>query len=445
MTRTVLVLAALLALLSRWAGATAFVNVNVVDMLEGAIVGAQTVVVSDGVIAAIGPVERTQVPEGHAVVDGTDRYLMPGLAEMHAHIPGAESDSLERILTLFVANGVTSVRGMLGQPSHLALREALEAGEVFGPRLYTSGPSFNGGSVDGARQATRMVREQYAAGYDFLKIHPGLTRAEFRAVAEAAIEHGLRFAGHVPAEVGLPLALESGISTIDHLDGYLQALVPPDVDPSGGYDGFFGLLLAPAAEASRIDGLALATQAAGAWNVPTQALFEHYAGPEPAAALAGRPEMRYMPADTVARWVASKEELLAEPGYSAATAERAIRLRRELILALERHGGLLLLGSDAPQVFNVPGFSLHRELALLVESGLTPHEALLSGTVNAARWFGWSDRLGTLDTGKQADLLLLDDDPLVDVANAARIHGVMLRGRWLDRGELDRRLARWAR
>ena len=435
----------LIALLPLQAFATAFVNVNVVSLVDETIDRAQTVLVRDGRIAAIGPVDRTEVPPGAEVVDGTDRYLMPGLAEMHGHVPGEESPNLDRVLTLFVANGVTSVRGMLGQPSHLSLRERLAAGELLGPRLYTSGPSLNGGSVSGPRDAADTVRAQQAAGYDFLKIHPGLTRAEFQAIAEAGLQAGIRFAGHVPSDVGLALALELGISTIDHLDGYMQALVPPDRDPSGGFDSFFGLLLAPAAEPAGIGSLARATRAAGTWNVPTQSLFEHRVGAVAPATMAAWPEMRYVPADTVRQWVELKEELIADPAYSPEIAARAIGLRRQLILALHEKGAPLLLGSDAPQVFNVPGFSLHRELELLVAAGLTPYEALRTGTVNAARWFGWSDRLGTVEVGKEADLVLVDDDPLADVGNARRVHGVMLRGRWLDRAELDERLADYAR
>jgi len=427
------------------AGATtAFVNVNVVPMTGEVLLSGRTVVVENGRISATGPVESTVVPDGARIVDGTDRYLMPGLAEMHGHVPGDDSPGLERVLTLYAVNGVTSVRGMLGQPSHLRLRAELAAGERLGPRLYTSGPSFNGGSVSGPRQAIGMVREQQAAGYDFLKIHPGLTREEFRAIAEEAAALGIRFAGHVPADVGLSYALDLGISTIDHLDGYMQALVPAQQDPSGGFEGFFGLLLAPAAREERIASFAQATRDAGTWNVPTQTLFEHRVGPDAPGVIAEWPEMRYVPEDTLTEWLDAKRELLADAAYSEATAARAIRLRRELIRSLNEAGAGLLLGSDAPQVFNVPGFSIHRELELMVASGLSPYEALLTGTVNAARWFGWEDVLGTVEVGKTADLLLLDDNPLEDIGHTRRIHGVMLGGRWLGRAEIEAQLERFA-
>jgi imidazolonepropionase-like amidohydrolase len=421
---------------------TAFVNVNVVPMSSEIVLRNVTLIVDDGSIEAIGTVADTPVPQNARVVDGTDRYLMPGLAEMHGHVPDTMSESLERVFALFLVNGVTTVRGMLGQPSHLALRSAIAGGEVLGPRLFTSGPSFNGRSVDDPGHAERMVREQAQAGYDFLKIHPGLSDREFAVIADTARLLGIPFAGHVPADVGVPMALDAGIATIDHLDGYMETLVPAHVDPSGGYGGFFGVLLAAVAEPSRIEPIARATAAANVWNVPTEALFEHVLSSIPAEVIAAWPEMQYMPAETVAQWRESKEEIRAEIAREPDLAERAIALRRQLIVALHAAGAGLLLGSDSPQIFNVPGFAIHRELGYLVDAGLTPYEALRTGTVNPAVYFGQPGRFGTIAEGVDADLVLLDDNPLEDIASTRRIHGVMVRGRWLDRGELDGMLER---
>jgi imidazolonepropionase-like amidohydrolase len=424
---------------------TAFLNVNVLPMTSDEILRAQTVIVTDGRISRIGGVKETPVPEDARVIDGTDRYLIPGLAEMHAHVPPSQSGELERVLGLYVANGVTTVRGMLGRPFHLDLQEALANGDVLGPRLVTSGPSFNGNSVDGEDQAAQMVREQHGAGYDFLKIHPGLSRAEFSAIAGAANELGMPFAGHVPSAVGVAAALEAGIATIDHLDGYMQALLPPNVDPSGGFGGFFDVLIAGVADGSKIRPLAEATADAGVWNVPTQALFEHVVSAVDPAEMAKWPEMQYMPAATVEEWVQRKREITNDPAFEPAVAARAIELRRALILAMHEAGVGLLLGSDSPQIFNVPGFSLHRELGFLVAAGLTPYEALRTGTVNAAAFFGAADDYGTIEPGLAADLVLLDDDPFADIANSRRVHGVMLRGQWLSREDLDELLARFGR
>ncbi len=425
------------------ADTTAFVNVQVVPMDDDRLLGGQTVVVNKGRIVAVGPVDEVPIPEDARLVDGTDRYLMPGLAEMHAHVPDADSPNIDRYFSLYVANGVTTIRGMLGQPSHLGLRNALEAGEVFGPRLYTSGPSLNGRSVSGPTQARTMVEEQRASGYDFLKLHPGLSRAEFEAIATTANELGIPFAGHVPVAVGVEGALRSGMATIDHLDGYLAAALPPNSHGLGGYGGFFDVMLADQVDVDRMASLTVATASSTTWNVPTQVLVELRVNDVPVETLSNWPEMRYMPEATVARWAEAKSATLAEHGFDTETAARAIDLRRKLLLELHRAGAGLLLGSDSPQVFSVPGFSIHRELDILVAAGLTPYEALHSGTAAVAEFFG--SRGGIVAVGRDADLVLLDANPLADIRNASRIHGVMLRGAWYPAAQLETRIARYRR
>ena len=438
MRRIVLCLLVLLGAPSMASESIAFINVNVVPMAAEIVVEQQTVVVRTGKIAAIGPVDGVPIPEDAIVVDGTDRYLMPGLAEMHAHVPDADSPEVGRYFNLYVANGVTMIRGMLGRPSHIDLRERLERGEAFGPRLVTSGPSINGRSVEGAEQARRMVRDQHATGYDFVKIHPGPTRDEFEAVAETANGLGMPFAGHVPVAVGVRRALELGIATIDHLDGYFAALLPPDSPGGGGFGGFFDVFLADEIEADRIVQLAAATADAGTWNVPTEVLVEQLVDETPIVELRNRPEMRYVPAEVVDRWAEAKAAQLADRDYDPEVARRAIELRRTLILELHRAGAGLLLGADSPQIFNVPGFSLHRELDALVAAGLTPYEALRTGTVAVAEFLGTST--GIVAVGRDADLVLLDANPLADIGNSRRIHGVVLRGTWYPAAALERRL-----
>jgi imidazolonepropionase-like amidohydrolase len=432
-------LASVLAVTTAQAASTAFINVNVIPMSSDVVIAAQTVVVAEGLIVAMGDVDQVPVPEEADIVDGTDRFLMPGLTEMHAHVANTGSDNLDRDFALFVANGVTTVRGMLGRPSHLALRRQLLEGQRFGPRLYTSGPSLNGNSVNGPTDGAKKVRAQHAAGYDLIKIHPGLSFEEYMAVTSAANELGIPVAGHVPVAVGVEDALSAKMSTIDHLDGYLAALLPANTDPSGGYGGFFDVLIADQVIDDRIEEIARKTAAAGTWNVPTQSLFEHRVGEVSVADLRNRPEMQYMPASTVDQWARSKGQQLAERDFSASTAARAIEIRRELILALHRAGAGLLLGSDAPQVFNVPGFSLHHELGFLVAAGLTPFEALQTGTTAVAEYLG--SNTGTVAVGREADLILLDANPLDDIGNSKRIHGVMLRGAWYSASALESMLS----
>jgi imidazolonepropionase-like amidohydrolase len=445
-TLTILVSVLLLVVTTAYAESTAFINVNVIPMTSDSLLGGRTVIVTDGEIVAIGNVDDTAVPADAMVVDGTDRYLIPGLSEMHGHVPGGSSGDLDRVLHLYIANGVTTVRGMLGQPSHLELRSALQKGERLGPRLYTSGPSLNGRSVTSPERAISMVEQQHAAGYDFLKIHPGLTRQEFDAMAATANRLGMRFAGHVPEDVGIERALAAGIATIDHLDGYMESLLRPHDDPSGGLSGFFGVFIADQADETKIAGIVAATVEAGVWNVPTDSLFRHATSSESDPDdMVDWPEMKYMPADTVERWRRAKRDVLDDANYHPDTAARAVALRQQLILELQRNGAGLLLGSDSPQIFNVPGFAIHHELEYLVDAGLTPFEALQTGTVNPAEFFGRSGDFGVVKIGAEADLILLDANPLEDITNTRRIHGVMLRGRWLPRTELDGLLKRLAR
>ena len=420
----------------------AFVNVTVIPMDRERTVPGQTVVVRGDRIVAIGPADQVEVPAGGLRVDGRGKFLIPGLAEMHAHIPGGQApDSVvERTLFLYVSGGITTIRGMLGHPRHLALRDRVARGALLSPTVYTSGPSFNGNSVTTPASAGKMVTEQKAAGYDFLKIHPGLTREVFDAMAATAQRAGIRFAGHVPLAVGLQRALEARYASIDHLDGYVEAMVRPGAPVKPADSKFFGLNLGEHLDETRLPALVEATRKAGVWNVPTQSLMENLAPGETADALARRPEMRYVPARTLSQWAEEKNSLLEETGSSPKSATAMMEARRRLIKALHAGGAGLLLGSDAPQIYNVPGFSIHRELESLVAAGLTPYQALETGTRNVAVFFETLSETGTVETGKRADLVLLDANPLADVRNTTRRAGVMLGGRWLPKSAIDARL-----
>jgi imidazolonepropionase-like amidohydrolase len=286
------------------------------------------------------------------------------------------------------------------------------------------------------------ISSKHAAGYDFIKVHPGLSSVEFEALAKTANALDMPFAGHVPVAAGVRRALELNMATIDHLDGYFAALLPASSDGSGGYGGyggFFDVLLADELDTDGIAEIARATAVAGTWNVPTEILIEQYINDIPVMDLRNRPEMRYMPEETVQRWADSKAEALAESGFDPEVAALAIDVRRRLILELQRAGAGLLLGSDSPQVFNVPGFATHRELDALVVAGLTPYEALYSGTVAVANFLG--SNTGIVAVGREADLVLVNANPLTDIGNSHRIHGVMLRGVWYSAAALERRLA----
>jgi imidazolonepropionase-like amidohydrolase len=374
------------------------------------------------------------------LIDGHGGWMIPGLAEMHAHVPAKRrgEQHARDILTLFLANGVTTIRGMLGEAWHLEIREQLDQKTWKGPRLVTSGPSFNGNSVSSPQQAANMARQQAAEGYDFLKLHPGLEPDEFTAIAEAARQAGIPFAGHVSFAVGVEAALLEQQDTIDHLDGYAEAMIPPGSSLSGTAPSWFGVNLAAEMDPLLAADLAESTATAGVWNVPTQSLFETTSGFMSIADLLARPGMEYLSDDLSTRWQNSVRDIRSRS--SDAERRNFLSSRRSLIAELQESGAGLFLGSDAPQIMNVPGFSVHQELAYLVGAGLTPLQALQTGTINVARFLG-NENYGDIAPGQLADLLLLRTNPLDDIGASTGILGVMRAGTWYGRHELDDMLA----
>lgn len=422
-------------------------DVNIIDVRSGEVREHQQVVVDSGKIRAIMP--SVENPDGFSTrIDGSGKYLLPGLAEMHAHIPSPPTTDkrLEETLFLYLSNGVTTIRGMLGHPSHLELRQKVNSGEILAPRIFTSSPSLNGNTVATPGAADSLVTAYANAGYDFLKIHPGIPLDPFDTLVARAREAGIPFAGHVPVAVGIRHALESGYASIDHVDGFLEGLVPETaaVDPTA--NGFFGFNFTSLADTAKIDELVRMAKMHEVWIVPTQSLFERWFAPVDADTLLQQPEMKYMPASTLDEWKQRKlESTGAGSGFDESQWEQFIAIRRELIKALQEGGHGMLLGSDAPQLFNVPGFSIHHEIAGMKEAGLSPLEILQSGTMNPARFFGMEDKFGIIEAGMAADLLLLDANPLEDLTALKALSGVMVRGRWLDRKAIDEKLAEIAR
>src|SRR6185295_16663080 len=202
--------------------AIAFINVNVIPFDRERIIAGQTVIVRDGRIVEIGPAEKTRVPAGALQIDGRGKYLMPGLADMHVHLypgAGAPDDLASQQLQLFLANGVTTIRNMIGKPEHLMLRDRVAKGELLGPAIYTAGPPLLGNNVPTPEAAERIVAEEKKAGYDLLKVHEGLSPETYAAIVATANHVGIPFAGHVTATVGLKRALDAHQTSIEHLDG----------------------------------------------------------------------------------------------------------------------------------------------------------------------------------------------------------------------------------
>jgi hypothetical protein len=414
----------------------AFVNVNVVPMDRERVLLNQTVVVRSDRITAVGAADQTAVPAGALRIDGRGKYLMPGLTEMHAHIPDEKVSRqfMESVLVLFLANGVTTIRGVLGVPGQLALRDRANHGQIVAPNMYLAGPGFSGTSANGVRmtspeQAIRQVREQKTQGWNLLKVLPGLGLPEYDAMARTAKEAGIRFVGHVPPEVGLLHALEMGQETIEHMDGYIEYL-----------HGDTG----PVDNAQLLE-VVRKTREAGTWVVPTMVHRETVIGTLDINAAMNYPELQYMPPDLVQQWRGWYREQFENPQFNRAAARQVIANRMRILKALHDGGAGILLGTDSTQRFNVPGFSIHRELKRMVEAGMTPFEVLKSGTQDAGVYFRNEDTFGTIAVGRRADMILVDANPLQDVSNVARRSGVMVRGTWMPEADLQARLDQIAR
>lgn len=437
----------------------AFVNVTVLPMavpseeahrspaslmLEG-----QTVLVADGRIVALGAVHAVPIPEGALQIDGTGRFLMPGLAEMHAHVPPArgdewpDGDALDEILFLYVANGITTMRGMLGAPYQLELRDAIARGEILGPRFIVGAPSFRNQDPDGAEA---LVRANAAAGYDLQKIHPGANVESWDRMVQAARDVGLTFAGHVPQGVGLMHALSTGMSTVDHLDGYVEAVASAEVrERLAGMEPVSLAQMVQSATPERIAEVARITAESGVWQVPTLFLWENLRGAPDVDALMALPELRYVSPAQREQW---RRAVTTRQSPPVDVAEAHNQLRLDVLRAIHAAGGRILMGSDAPQLFNVPGFALHREIERMEAAGMSRYAILESGTRIVAEYvaeaLGGAADFGVVAEGNRADLLLLEANPLDDLENLQRRAGVMVAGRWISGGDIETRLGRIA-
>ena len=417
-----------------------FKGVNVIPMDQERVIENQTVVVRNGKITAMGNAAAVKFGNGALVVDAKGKYLTPGWAEIHAHVPPIDDiEPMKEVLMLYLTNGITTIRGMLGHPKHLELRSKINSGEILGPHFYATGPSFSGQSVKTAERGAEMVREQKAAGYDYLKLHPGLTNQTFPAIAKTAQEVGIPFVGHVSFNVGVWRAIDANYSSIDHLDGFIEAITPRSDTLAEQETGLFGSWIAYRADASLIPKLVSGLREKRIRVVPTQALAERWLSPLPAEEFTDDPEMKYMKPQEVQNWVKAKNTYTSNPNFSKEHAEKLVQIRRKLIYECQKNGVELLLGSDAPQVFNVPGFSIHHEMKYMVDAGLTPYETLRTGTVNVAAYLNKPDS-GVIKTGNVSDLVLLNGNPLSDISQTRNIEGVMIGTNYLPKAYIQKEL-----
>jgi hypothetical protein len=391
-----------------------------------------TIIVTGARITAIGASSTTAVPTGALRIDGRGAFVIPGLADMHVHLEYFDEPG---ILDLFLENGVTTVRNMDGRPYLLDWKRRIETGQLRGPRLYTAGPLLDGHPpirpdntvVSSAAEAATEVAAQAAAGYDFIKVYSSMSVEAYDSILAAARSRGLTVVGHVPRAVGLPRALTAGQAAIEHVADYASS-IESDTSPYKGKPHWSKRYLAMPVDAALLERLAKQQADAGVWTVPTlvQPLRELLTPDELTAQLAS-PELKRIPADGRQQWESMTRRVIGRMDADDWTlVATAAGNRRAVVAALHKAGVPLLAGSDTPNPFVVPGISLHDELALLVEAGLTPFEALATSTREAARFMrgDW----GTLAPGRAADLVVLDANPLENIRNSRRIRTVILNG-----------------
>lgn len=422
-------------------GTTAFVGVTVIPMTSpGLVLPDQTVIVRGGRIAEVGPRSGIAVPAGAQRIDGTGRFLIPGLADLHVHLEYFDDPE---ILRLFLEHGVTTVRNMDGRPYLLEWRDRIAAGELAGPAIVTAGPLLDGDPplrddntvVRDTAEAARIVAGQHAAGYDFIKVYTNLSPETWTAILAAARERGMPVAGHVPRGVSVEQALEAGMASIEHLDGY-DDLIEADDSPFRSRWHWSKRYLAMPADAAKMRSAAERTAAAGVWSVPTLVEKEKLA---PLAEMSGwlaRPEIQRLPRQFRDAWDPAGWDPQRRGAVERMDAEdfallaRGRRQRLALVKALSDAGAGLLVGSDTPNPFVVPGFAVLEEIRLFGEAGLTPDQALAAATREAARFLRQEEEFGTIAPGRRADLVLLAANPLDDLTHLDRRVGVMARGRW---------------
>jgi imidazolonepropionase-like amidohydrolase len=396
-------------------GDIAIVGGTVVPMDKEGTLAGHTVLVRGDRIVAVAPDAAFDVKAAR-VVDARGRWVLPGLADMHVHFWGKED------LALFLLNGVTTVRNLFGSPEHVRWRDAIAKGELDGPTVLTAGPIIDGeppiwpGSaiVTTADAGRATVRDQKAAGYDWLKVYNGVPAEAYDAILDEAKQLGMPVAGHVPKAVGVEKVIGSGQRTIEHLDGYVP---------------FFG---EPPTAA-----LAEPTATSGVWNCPTLIVTDNFGKMDKPEQLAQTRGLELVSAMVRDQWDPKKDFRLQKftPEMFESVRQKNLK-RRALVRDLHEAGARLVLGTDTGNPYVVPGFAVVEELRLLVQSGLTPWQALRMATAAAGELQDKGGTLGVLAAGARADVIVVGKDPLADVANVADPSIVVVRGEVLERDAL---------
>ena len=446
----------------------AITHVTVIDGTGAAARPDMTVLVEDDRIASVDPVSASVIPPGARLIDGRGKFLIPGLADMHVHLTGAgEPDGSRKFMVpLLVANGITTVRDMGGYLESLEpLRKEIREGKRVGPQIFYAGPYLDGNPpafqpslvVTNADEADKDVGELVQRGVDFIKVQSILGHDAYFAVAASCKREHIPFVGHVPDHVTAAEASDAGQRSIEHLTGVLRACSSQEKRLMR--EQFYKPRGKKTAEQSEARQLAwerrlLRTQSPKftaalieefvhnqTWQVPTLIMLRNVAFPTPAQDFTQDSRVKFIPHHFFDGWEKERAKELHTSPEDLALREAALQRLMEVVGRMNAAGVHLMAGTDTAGPFVFPGSSLHEELTMLVQAGLTPMQALQAATRNPAEFLGKQDEQGTVEAGKVADLVLLDANPLDDIRNTQAIRAVILRGKLLDRARLDEMLA----
>jgi imidazolonepropionase-like amidohydrolase len=432
-------------------GTVTIANVTIIDTTGGPPQLHRTVTVRKGVIADIRDSTLPKHKERGVEVNGTGKYLIPGLWDMHVHMVFGDwfPRGKEVTLPLFIANGITGVRDMGGELEVLQQwRKEISAGTLIGPRIVMSGPMLDGPqprfpssiAIKTPEDGRRAVDDLKQRGADFIKLQSLIPREAVFAIADEAKKQGITFVGHVPDSVRASEMSNAGQKSFEHLIGIFEGSSPLEDEflKGGKTEGKFLSTYDP----KRAEALFALLAKNQTWQCPTL-VWERGGNLLEMNDLAHDPLAKYVPAywkDVT--WKRFTNEIMRDNTDDLLTRRRFVEKELEVVKAMHKAGIPFLAGTDTPPGVAVfPGFSLHQELERFVAAGFTPLEALQTATLNPAKFLGMEDRLGSIEKGKLADVVLLDANPLEDIRNTQKIAGVVVNGRYLSRADLDKMLA----
>lgn len=443
-------------------GSLVIENVTLIDATGAPARRNMTIVVKDGRIAEIGRSGRIRIESGARIINGTGKYLIPGLWDVHVH------NSYRSFLPLLLVNGITGVRDMGGTPAEFqrltTWLDDIKAGKLRGPRVVAAGVIVDGPAgkgrpdslhVGNADEARRAVESLLSRGADFIKVYTLLPRDAYFAIADETRRRGVTFAGHVPVDVTAAEASDAGQKSLEHLFGVLPLCSRDETQLVNGMRTAIAASSTPVFISEELRSQALAAESwdrkkavalfarfarNGTFQSPTLIGYRNLAD-APVAAFEQDARLKYIPLERRESWVRQRAQLqqhIAREYWE--NREKLFSRQLEIVREMHRAGVGILAGTDTASFYVYPGFSLHDELGLLVKAGLNPMEALQAATRNTARYLGKAEMFGTIERKKAADLVLLDGNPLLDIGNTKKIAAVITNGVFLDRAELDRML-----